>query len=56
VGDINTYRLVLRTLKVTDRIENLIEDGRVVLKWIAVYWIYFAQLVGPIEICFKNAK
>ena len=22
----------------------------------AAYWIYFAQHVGPIEICFKNAK
>jgi hypothetical protein len=34
VGEINTYRLVLRKLKETDRLENLIVDGRVILKWI----------------------
>ena len=39
MGEINTYRLVLRTLKVTDRIENLIVDGRVVLKWIGRDWV-----------------
>jgi hypothetical protein len=34
VGEINTYRLVLGKLKVTDRIENLIVVGRIILKWI----------------------
>jgi hypothetical protein len=60
---ISTYRLVLRRLKETNRLENLIVDGEGNIKMDleelderAVHLIYLAQHVGPIEICLQNDK